>query len=177
MGSNGWRGRYFYSSFRPILVLHCAGCRRYDRLLPADVCAYRDLTLGQWEAAIDAGPGHVAGARAAGQLGPGATRRVRRWHRGFALLVQVLLALLPAVAGPWLTRVRAVVGPRATVARGGGTPAGGAGSRLGGCLPLMRWAILAGRTSALPGGPVGFRRVASMPKARPRAGIAPPVRP
>ena len=62
MASDGWRDRYFYSSLRRILVLHCANCARYDRLLPADVCAYRDLTLDQWEAAVDAGPGHHAGA-------------------------------------------------------------------------------------------------------------------
>ena len=57
MSSNGWRNRYFNGVLSRVLVLTCRWCRHYHRLLPADMCAYRDATLDQVEAALQAGPG------------------------------------------------------------------------------------------------------------------------
>ena len=39
-----------------MLVLTCARCHHYHRLLPADMRAYRDATLDQVEAALLGGP-------------------------------------------------------------------------------------------------------------------------
>ena len=86
MVSNGRRSRWFYGRLCLVIVVTCTHCRRYDRLLPDDMCAWRDATLDQVEAALLAGPGHVAGARASGQVGSGAARRVRRWARGLAAI-------------------------------------------------------------------------------------------
>ncbi len=46
-------------------------------------------------AALAVAPLYAAGARAAGQVGAGAPRRVRPWHRGLDALAYVLKALLP----------------------------------------------------------------------------------
>lgn len=137
MVSDGWRDRYFYGTLRRILVVTCGRCNRYDRLLPADVCAYRDATLDQVEAALAVAPRYAAGARAAGLIGAGAPRRVRRWRRGLDALAHVLKALLPAVVGTWLVRVHAVVGAEAGAPPGHRSDARGPGDppRLDGGVP------------------------------------------
>ena len=90
----------------------CSVCRVTHVVLPEDLCAYRDATLHLVEAAVAPGALHPAeAARAAGEPAPESARRVRRWLAGFnGAFQQRLLALLPAVAGSWMERVRAVVG-------------------------------------------------------------------
>lgn len=139
------RGHGFYKRFvNGVLVelrrLICVVCGVTNALLPEDLCAYRDATLTAVEAAADTGPGPAARARAAGETGHEAKRRVRRWGLGSASRWVVrLVALLPAGPESWLDRVRAVVG---------------AGS--GALVRLRRW--LWSRYTVLLGGPCGLFR-------------------
>ena len=115
-----------------------------------DVCAYRDVRLTAVEAAADTGPGPAARARAAGETGHEAKRRVRRWGLGSASRwVVLLVALLPAGPEHWMDRVRAVVG---------------AGS--GALVRLRQW--LWERYTVFLGGPCGLFRL-GRPGGRPGA--------
>jgi hypothetical protein len=88
----------------------CPRCKVSHAVLPEDVCAYRDLTLGCVEAGLAAGRPSV-GAEVSGQDGSQGVRRVRGWLRSagesFAAKLQ---GLLGAVAGPWWRAAQAVVG-------------------------------------------------------------------
>jgi len=108
---HGFYKRYVNGVQRELRRLICSTCGVTNALLPEDLCAYRDATLTAVEAAADAGPGPAARARAAGETGHEARRRVRRWGLGCASRWVVrLVALLPAGPESWLDRVRAVVG-------------------------------------------------------------------
>jgi hypothetical protein len=103
--------RYVRGELARVLRLRCPRCAVTHALLPEDVCAYRDALLSSVEVTVEAGTRPVDGARAAGEAGSGATRRVRRWQRGLGPgLASVIVALLPAVPGTWLERARRVVG-------------------------------------------------------------------
>jgi len=81
--------------------------------LPEDVCAYRDVTLAEVEAGMEAHSARV-GAGAAGQESANGVRRVRGWRRSQkAAWVKVLLTLLPAVEGLWWQRAQKAFGPAA----------------------------------------------------------------
>lgn len=107
MASDGTRSRWLYKRPSRNFVLTCDACRRYHRLLPDDLCAYRDATLDEVETAFVTGPGPTAGAKASAQAGVDGVRRVRRWHRGFATFIHILLGLLTV-------RSRAAIGPSRT---------------------------------------------------------------
>jgi hypothetical protein len=108
---HGYYRRYVGRVLFEVRRLICLVCGVTNAVLPADICAYRDLTLTAVEAAVDVGPGPAARAKAAQERGPNAKRRARRWRLDAASLwVSQLVALLPGVAGPWMERVRAVVG-------------------------------------------------------------------
>lgn len=108
---HGFYKRYLNGVQRELRRLICPVCGVTNALLPEDLCAYRDATLTAVEAAADAGPGPAARARAAGETGHEARRRVRRWGLGpGSRWVTRLVALLPAGPEHWLDRVRAVVG-------------------------------------------------------------------
>ncbi len=106
--------RYLGGALFTVLRVRCPGCGVTHAALPEDVCAYRDALLPAVEAALQAIEAHhrpIDGARAAGEQGPGATRRVRRWHRGLdARIASVIVALLPAAPGAWLERARSALG-------------------------------------------------------------------
>jgi hypothetical protein len=110
---HGWYQRYIDGKQEPLRRLRCPRCRVSHALLPEDLCAYRDATLGAVELALAAG-GPSAGAQAAQQGGRQGVRRVRRWLRScegpFAASLQALLA---PVAGPWWYRAQQVVGEAA----------------------------------------------------------------
>ena len=110
-GGHGFYSRYVDGLLFEVRRVICLLCGVTNALLPEDLCAYRDATLTAIESAADAGPGPAVRARAAGQKGPGAKRRVKRWSLGPASRWVVLLVALLA-AGPehWMDRVRAVVG-------------------------------------------------------------------
>ncbi len=102
--------RYVGGQYVAIRRLRCVRCRVSHALLPDDLCVYRDVTLAAMEAVLAAGTPSVA-ARTAGQRDGGGVRRVRRWIRqAGGRWVDALLALLPAVCGPWWRRAQAVVG-------------------------------------------------------------------
>jgi len=108
---HGFYARYVDGRLFELRRLICLACGVTNAVLPEDLCAYRDATLLAVEAAADAGPGPSVRARAAGQTGPGAKRRVKRWRLGpVSRWVILLVALLPAGPGRWIDRVRAVVG-------------------------------------------------------------------
>lgn len=108
--------RYLGGTLFKLLRMRCPQCGVTHAVLPEDVCAYRDALLPAVEAALDAGHRPVDGARVAAEQGSGATRRVRRWHRGLeAGLASVVVALLPATAGTWLERARSALGRGAGV--------------------------------------------------------------
>lgn len=108
---HGFYKRYVGGLLFEVRRLMCLVCRVTNALLPEDLCAYRDATLTAVEAAADTGPGPAARARAAGETGHEARRRVRRWGLGSgSRWVIRLVALLPAGPESWLERVRAVVG-------------------------------------------------------------------
>jgi hypothetical protein len=137
---HGFYKRYVDGVLSELRRLICSSCGVTHVLLPEDVCAYRDATLTAMEAAAEVGPGPAARARAAGERGPEAKRRVRRWGLGAASRwVTQLLALLPAGPERWLDRVRAVVG---------------AGS--GALVSLRRW--LWSQYTVFLGGPCGLFR-------------------
>jgi len=110
---HGWYLRYVGGKQEPLRRVRCPRCRVSHALLPEDLCAYRDATLGAVELAL-AASGPSAGAQAAQQGGSQGVRRVRRWLRSadgrFAASLQALLA--PAV-GPWWCRAQKVVGEAA----------------------------------------------------------------
>lgn len=110
---HGWSQRYVGGKHEPLRRVRCPRCRVSHVLLPEDLCAYRDATLGAVELAL-AASGPSAGAQAAQQGGSQGVRRVRRWLRSaegrFAASLQALLA--PAV-GPWWRRAQQVVGEAA----------------------------------------------------------------
>lgn len=110
---HGWYWRYLGGKQEPLRRMRCPRCRVSHALLPEDLCAYRDATLGAVESALVAS-GPSAGAQAAGEGGSQGVRRVRRWRRSaegrFAASLQALLA--PA-AGPWWLRAQQVVGEAA----------------------------------------------------------------
>ncbi len=139
------RGHGFYKRYVDGLLVElrrliCVACGVTNALLPEDLCAYRDATLTAVEAAADTGPGPAVRARAAGEAGDEAKRRVRRWGLGPASRWVIrLVGLLPAGPESWLDRVRAVVG---------------AGS--GALVRLRRW--LWGRYTVFLGGPCGLFR-------------------
>ncbi len=103
--------RYLGGELVRFLRVRCASCRITHAVLPSDVCAYRDLLVPAWEAALETGRGPTAGARAAGMADTEGPRRVRRIRaRSSAALTLVLSALLPAAAGDWLSRARQALG-------------------------------------------------------------------
>lgn len=109
---HGWYRRFVDGILAAIRRLRCNRCGVTHAVLPEDICAYRDATLPALEAAMEAGVGPSAGAKAAGQRGAAGVRRVRRWMRSLeGRRVAQVVALLPAVAGSFLERVRAMVGP------------------------------------------------------------------
>ena len=107
LAARGWYWRYLDGERVQLRRLRCGGCGVSHALLPEDVCAYQDLTLPALEAAIDHGAGPSAAARAAGQQGPAAVRRARRWLRGSSW--PRLRALLPVPGSVW-ERIQAIVG-------------------------------------------------------------------
>jgi len=110
---HGWYVRYVLGVLQAIRRVRCPRCKVSHALLPEDLCAYRDLTLGAVEAGLEAGR-PSAGAEAAGQDGVEGVRRVRGWLRSvrepFAAKLQ---ALLGPVQGPWWRGAQEVVGKAA----------------------------------------------------------------
>ena len=147
---HGFYRRYVDGVLRELRRMICPACGVTNALLPEDLCAYRDATLTAVEAAADTGPGPAVRARAAGETGHEAKRRVRRWGlEPESRWVVLLVALLPAGPQHWLERVRAVVGP---------------GS--GALVRLRRW--LWERYTVFLGGPCGLFRL-GRPRGRPGA--------
>lgn len=108
---HGFYRRYVGGLLVELRRLICVVCGVTNALLPEDLCAYRDATLTAVEAAANTGPGPAARARAAGETGPEAKRRVRRWGlEPESRWVVLLVSLLPAGPQRWLERVRSVVG-------------------------------------------------------------------
>lgn len=110
---HGWYERYLAGERQAIRRVRCSLCRVSHAVLPEDVCAYRDLTLGSVEAGLGAGT-PSAGAEVSGQAGSAGVRRVRGWLRSeqepFAAKVQALLGPVP---GPWWRGAQEVVGKEA----------------------------------------------------------------
>ena len=110
---HGWYERYLGGQRQAIRRVRCRVCKVSHAVLPEDVCAYRDLTLGAVEAGVGAGS-PSAGAEASGQDGDSGVRRVRGWLRSaeepFAAKLQVLLGPVP---GPWWRGAQEVVGKAA----------------------------------------------------------------
>jgi hypothetical protein len=107
---HGWYRRFLGGKREPLRRVQCPRCGVSHALLPEDLCAYRDATLGAVEAALAAGS-PSAGARVAGQAGSSGVRRVRGWlHSEGSRWAEKLKALLPAAEGPWWRRVQAVMG-------------------------------------------------------------------
>lgn len=105
--------RYVGGERQALRRLRCPRCKASHAVLPEDLCAYRDLTLGAVEAGLAAGS-PSAGAEVSEQGGSPGVRRVRGWLRSaqepFAAKVQ---ALLGAVPGPWWRGAQEVVGQAA----------------------------------------------------------------
>ncbi len=81
------------------------------RFLSSDVCAWRDLLLPAWEAAMEPGRGPTASVRAAGMVDADGARRGRRIRAQPSLTMTVVLsALLQAATGDWLSRARQALG-------------------------------------------------------------------
>lgn len=124
MHGHGWYWRWVLSVWTRIRRVRCLSCGVTHALLPEDLCAYADGTLKAVEDAVEAsgacgGPDAARRARAASKAsterGPGTVRQVAHWLSRFdAVFVQRLEALLPAVPGTWLQRVRATVGTAAS---------------------------------------------------------------
>ena len=147
---HGFYARYVDGRLVELRRLICLACGVTNAVLPEDLCAYRDATLTAVEAAADAGAGPAVRARAAGQTGPGAKRRVKRWGLGpasrWAILVVSHLAGGP---GAWMEQVRAVVG-----------------AGVGALVRLRRW--LWSRYGVCLGGPAGLFHL-GRPGGRPGA--------
>lgn len=110
---HGWYPRYLMGVQQRFRRCRCPQCGVSHAVLPEDVCAYRDAQLVELEAGLAAESASV-GARAAGQPGDSAVRRVRGWRRSQkADWVKTLLALLPAAEGAWWHRAQTVFGPTA----------------------------------------------------------------
>ena len=108
---HGWYERFLDGVVAEIRRLRCARCGVTHALLPGALCAYRDATLYDVEVALES-DGPASGARAAGQRGTGAVRRVRAWLRAMRSgWASKILALLPAATGSWIERVRSTFGP------------------------------------------------------------------
>jgi hypothetical protein len=110
---HGWYLRYVGGVRQPIRRVRCPRCKVSHAVLPEDLCAYRDLTLGAVEAGLGAGR-PSPGAAASRQDGVEGVRRVRGWLRSaqqpFAAKLQ---ALLGPVASPWWQGAQEVVGKAA----------------------------------------------------------------
>jgi hypothetical protein len=110
---HGWYLRYLFGVLQAIRRVRCPRCKVSHAVLPEDLCAYRDLTLGAVEAGLEAGR-PSAGAEVSGQEGVAGVRRVRGWLRSceepFAAKLQ---ALLGPVASPWWRGAQEVVGKAA----------------------------------------------------------------
>lgn len=93
------------------LRVRCGSCRITHAVLPSDVCAWRNLLLPAWEAAMEPGRGPTASARAAGMVDAEGARRGRRIRAQPSLTMRVVLsALLQAATGDWLSRARQALG-------------------------------------------------------------------
>lgn len=102
--------RRLFGKLQPLARGRCPRCGVSHALFPEDLCAYRDATLEQVEAALSVGA-PSAGALAAGQDDSQGVRRVRRWLRSRqAAWAQSLVALLPAGEGTWWVRAQAAMG-------------------------------------------------------------------
>jgi hypothetical protein len=111
MRSHAFYERYLGGELVCILRVRCETCRVTHAVLPSDVCAYRDLVVAAWEAAVEPHQGPTAGARAAGMAAAEGVRRVRRIRaQSLLALTIVLSALLPAATGDWLSRARQALG-------------------------------------------------------------------
>ncbi len=110
---HGWYKRYLGGELQALRRVRCSRCKVSHAVLPEDVCAYRDLTLGSVEAGLAAGS-PSSGAEASGQDGSAGVRRVRGWLRSaeepFAVKLQ---GLLGPVSCPWWRGAQEVVGPGA----------------------------------------------------------------
>jgi hypothetical protein len=108
--ARGWYWRYLGGVRTEMRRLRCPRCGVSHALLPEDLCAYRDATLGAVESALEVGV-PSGGAQAAGQDGSAGVRRVRRWLRsdGSPLATGVQAVLAPA-EGPWWRRAQQVFG-------------------------------------------------------------------
>lgn len=118
---HGWYQRYIDGKQEPLRRVRCPRCRVSHALLPEDLCAYRDATLGAVELALAAG-GPSAGAHAAQQGGRQGVRRVRRWLRSaeghFAASLQRINARCPELSThSWSSETRSrVTSPSAAAA-------------------------------------------------------------
>jgi len=116
---HGWYRRYLDGELAELRRLRCASCKVTHALLPEDVCAYHDLTLGTLAQVLETSGGPSARARSSGQAGEAGRRRVRRWCRRLkGGWVKALSTLLPAVSGSWWQRVLETFGtPPETLVR------------------------------------------------------------
>lgn len=104
---HGWYQRYLDGELAEFRRLRCALCKVTHALLPEDVCAYHDLTLGALEQVLETRGGPSAKAQSSAQAGEAGRRRVRRWCRRLTGgWVRGLSTLLPAVSGSWWQRVQ-----------------------------------------------------------------------
>jgi len=110
---HGWYKRYLGGERQSLRRVRCPRCRVSHAVLPEDVCAYRDLTLGAVELGLAAGR-PSPGAEASGQAGSQGVRRVHGWFRSarepFAAKIQ---AFLGAVSVPWWRGAQEVAGQAA----------------------------------------------------------------
>jgi hypothetical protein len=147
--AHGWYPRYLGGQRVAFRRLRCPRCGVTHALLPADVCAYQDLTLPVVErAVVETRAGPTAAARAVGMDAAAAVRRVRRWLA--SPVWEQLRQLLPA-AGELGQRIVAVLGAGAEK-----------------LLRLRAW--LWSQRGLLLGGPTGlFRRGRPAERLRPRS--------
>jgi len=110
---HGWYLRYLGGERQALRRVRCPRCKVSHAVLPEDLCAYRDLTLGAVEVGLTAGQ-PSAGAEESGQVGVQGVRRVRGWLRSarepFAAKLQ---GLLGPVSCPWWRGAQEVVGKAA----------------------------------------------------------------
>lgn len=111
LGGHGWYRRYLDGVLVKLRRVRCPLCGVTHAVLPEEVCAYRDLRLSDVEAALRAEGGPTAKAKASGQQGDDAVRRVRRWvHRWGEGWLEPLQWLLPGSGGSGWERIREVFG-------------------------------------------------------------------